>query len=204
MAKLLARQQEQDERESLRKLYLDVQTVAARRMHDISMASNREWFHSSVTRTSSSTPGPGSYSLASASFFSESSKSAIEPLGVMAGRPPLLAGLASSPGPAAYHSTTHFLDRYKSSGAVKFNGRPTTFAMDGQSDSPGPAAYLPERIDLRAVHTVPFGLSAVPAREVVRDERAPAPTSYTPQQAQGEVCGGPRARRAPRHEPACR
>lgn len=182
LAKVLARSQALDERESLRRLQLDVQTVAARRVNDISAAAHREWFHSPLTRNSSAMPGPGSYSVESDTigFESSRSKSAIEPLGVMAGRPSILQGLSSSPGPAAYVGDSLVSARFKHVGAVKFNGRPTSFAIDPLHDGPGPAAYLPQRVDLAAVHCPAFGLSNVPAREEIKASAAPAPTTYSP------------------------
>jgi hypothetical protein len=203
LAKVLARHSELDESESMRKLYLDVQQIAARRMHDVSMAANREWFHSSVTRSSGSLPGPGSYSLASNSAFSESTKSVIEPLRAMAGRPPLLSGSASSPGPAAYSLESKFLDRFKNAGAVKFNGRPTSFAMDAQHAGPGPAAYLPIRIDLKHPRSAPFGASTVPAREEIKTGDAPAPTSYTPHEITADVRARTLTRSVPRAARVC-
>lgn len=200
LRRLIARQEEQDEKESLRKLYMDVQQVAARRMHDISMANNREWFYSSTTRGAALTPGPGQYDLSNSSIASESNRSGIEPLAVMAGRPSFLSTAASAgPGPAAYHTETTFLDRYKNAGrgALKFTGRPTHFAMDGGSDSPGPAAYEPERIDLKQAHSTSFGRSTVPAREVIRTVDAPAPTDYDPHPMHNEVSSAAAPRGVP-------
>jgi hypothetical protein len=56
----VARQQELDARESLRKLYLEVQMVAARRLHDVSMAEHRVRTRWAARRRSSTRPSRAS------------------------------------------------------------------------------------------------------------------------------------------------